>query len=319
MITEDIITSYKGYKNTDYNNICIAMCFFNPVNYKSNLENIKTVISELKKTNIPFFIIELVYPGQSSAIPNPTCVVKGKSFYFAKENLWNILETKIPDKYEKIMFLDADVLCTDPEWINKTAELLNTNKVVHASDYLYKDIYRDNIYEIVTIDAIKGRHTIVKAIKTNASIDYSLYHPGFNICIRRNFFHQIGGFFDTAPITIGDTLFWLSFVPNYKGYCGTFFSAPNFKEQKIKYIEYRNTMISYCDPNTEIDYLPNNHCLHLYHGKIKHRYYGKQFNFIPGPFTFYKNEDSVIEIEIKHPFVKDLKQYFESRREDDMQ
>lgn len=319
MITEEIKTSYKGYNNTDYNNICVGMCFFNPVGYQSNLENLKTIVSEFKKTNIPYFIIELIYPGQTPVIPDTISVVRANSFFFVKENLWNILETKIPDKYEKIMFLDADVLCTDPNWVNKTAELLDKNKVVHASDYLYKDIYRDNIFEIVNIDSIKGRSSIVKAIKSISPVKYELYHPGYNICIQRNFYHKIGGFFEITPTSIGDTLFWLSFVPNYRGYCGTFFSSPNYKDQKNIYFEYRKNVLNQCDPNTEIDYLPGNHCLHLHHGKIKDRYYGRQFNFIPGPFTLYKNEDSVIEIKIKHPFITDLAKYFQSRREDDMQ
>lgn len=316
-IEQKFNTSYTGYNNVEYNNICLAMCFFNPLNYKTNLKNIKTVIQELKKTNIPFFVIELIYSGQSASIPEANYVVKGQSFYFSKENLWNILETKIPDKYEKIIFLDSDVLCTDPNWINRAAESLNNNKVIHASDYLYKDIYADNIYETVTLDAINGRHSIVKAIKNKKFIDHSIYHPGFNISINRNFFHEIGGIFDISPITIGDTLFWIAFVPNYRAYCGTFFCSPNFNEQRQKYFEYRKKILSLCDPNKEIDYLPNNHCLHLYHGTIKNRNYGKQFSFIPGPFTLEKNEYGVLEIEIKHPFVKDLKKYFEARNEDE--
>lgn len=316
LIQQKFSTSYVGYNNIEYSDICLAMCFFNPLNYKNNLNNIKTVITELKKTNIPFYIIELIYPGQSSSIPEANCVVKGKSFYFSKENLWNILETKIPDKYEKIVFLDSDVLFTDPDWLNKISDLLDKHKVVHAMDNIYRNIYTNNIYEKIILNNKNSKQSIVKAIKNNLSINLKGYHPGYNISIKRNFFHTIGGIFETYPVTAGDTLFWLSFVHEHNVFCGGLFCAPNLKEEKQKYLKYKNNILEHCNPQTEINYLSNNNCLHLYHGELKNRYYGKQLNFIPGPFILKKNEDGVIEIEIKHPDIKDLKHYFEARLED---
>jgi len=93
----------------------------------------------------------LLYPNQSQSIPEANVVVRSNSIYFSKENLWNILEKHIPDKYEKIVYVDADILCTDPNWLNRTAEKLDKYKIVHATDLMYKDIYVNNIHQTINI------------------------------------------------------------------------------------------------------------------------------------------------------------------------
>lgn len=317
MSTEQIIkTQYFGYSNIDSKDICIAMCFFNPLNYKNIVNNINKVVEEYKKTNIPVYIIELNYPWQNNLLPYSNIVVKAETVFFVKENLWNILEKHIPDRYSKIIFCDADVLCTDPNWVDKTSQLLNSNKIVHASDIIYKDIFLNNIYESILLDAVKSRCSVVRCMKNNI-LDPTIFHPGFNISINRDFYHKIGGFFDISPGTAGDILFWSSLITERKFYLGGIFCAPNHKNIKIQYTDYKHKMLKYCDPKTDIDYLPNNHCLHLYHGSTENRNYASQHRFIKGPYQLYKNKYGVIEINISHPYDKDMRSYFEQRREDE--
>jgi hypothetical protein len=305
---------YSGYQNIESKDICIAVCFYNPLGYKNSLSNIKTVLLELEKTNIPVYIIELIYPGQVASLPYSNVVVKAETVFFVKENLWNILEKHIPDRYTKIIFMDSDILCSDPKWIDKISDKLNKCKVVHGSEILHKDIYRDNIYEKVYTTEYT-RHSVVKAIKNNHMFDFNDVHPGFNISIDRNFYHKINGFFEEAPGTSGDTLFWACFTEQ-NPYCAGFFCAPRFKETKQKYISYKEN-ITKLSSIKDIDFLENNWCLHLYHGSIKKRNYGEQDKFIPGLYTITKNSYGVIEINIKHPHIKDMRKYFESRSEDE--
>lgn len=305
---------YTGYSNIESKDICIAMCFYNPLGYKNNLANIKTVILELKKTNIPVYTIELIYPGQNSSLPNPDVVVEAESVFFVKENLWNILEKYIPDKFSKIIFMDSDILCSDPRWIDKISSKLDSYKVIHGSEILHKDISRNNIYEKVYATQYT-RHSVVKAIKNRDFFDFNDVHPGFNISINRNFYHQINGFFEEAPGTSGDTLFWVCFTEQ-SPYCAGFFCAPRFKETKEKYLSYKENILKLSSV-ADIDYLENNWCLHLYHGSIKKRNYGEQDKFMPGIYSITKNNYGVIEINIKHPYNKDMRQYFESRLEDE--
>lgn len=316
--------SYKGYANTDYNNICVAMCMFNPIGYKNILKNIQTVIGEFKKTNIPFYIIELLYPSQQKSVPEANVVVRGLTAFFSKENLWNVLEKHIPNKYEKIVFLDNDILFTDHNWINKIAQKLTWYKAVHVSEYLYRDIHCDHIYDPIcnNIDDLNQttsmKQSIVKGIKHYTNLDPSLFHPGAHVAIDRNFFHQIGGFFDRCPVTIGDVLFWSSFIPDFKRYAAGFLVSPNFKKERDEYFAHKKQILNLCDPSKDIDYLENNISLHLYHGSPKYRHYNAQDRFIPGPYKLWYNKDGVLEIEITHPIIKDMRSYFLARNEDSL-
>jgi hypothetical protein len=316
-IEQLIEIQYLGYKNIDSKDICIAMCFFNPLNYINNLNNIKLIIKEYKKINVPFYIIELIYPGQTSVIPEANIIVKADSVFFVKENLWNILEKHIPDKYSKIIFSDADVLYTDPNWIDKTSEKLINNKLIHSADLAYRNIFIDNVYEKIKIDKNNFiKQSIVKCMQQNI-LDPQIFFPGYNIAINRDFYHKIGGFFDMAPGISGDTLFWLSFIKNKTFYLGGFFCAPNHKKIKLQYYDYKNKILRYCNPNTDIDYLENNHILHIYHGSDKNRNYPHQSKLIRGPYILYKNINNVLEIKIYHPYIKDMRNYFEQRLEDE--
>lgn len=306
---------YSEYKNIDSKDICIAMCYYNPLNYKNSLNNIKCVLNEFKKTNIPVFLIELIYSNQKPSLPYSNITVKAKTVFFVKENLWNILEKYIPDQYSKIIFMDGDVLCSDPNWVDKVSSKLDSKKIVHASEILYRDIYRNNIHENVSNND-NTKESVIKGLKTEGRLDFTKNHPGLNICINRNEYHRIGGFFEEAPGTTGDTLFWNCFSNEDKPYCLGFFCAPRFKDTREKYLLYQQNVIKSISLH-EIDYLENNWCLHLYHGNINNRKYGYQDKFIPGPYNLYKNEYGVIEINIQHPTIKDLKQYLESRSEDD--
>lgn len=307
---------YSGYSNIDSKDICVVMSFFNPLNYNSTKNNISTIIKEFSKTNIPYYIIELIYPKQKPFIKNSIKTVKGKSAFFAKENLWNIAEKLLPEKYSKIIFMDCDVLYTNSNWVDEVSTKLDSYKIVHAAELMYRDIYYDNIYQSVNLDNTNTKSSIVKALKTNQEFDFNLFHPGYNICIDRNTLHNLGGFFEEAYGTAGDTLFWMCLLNFKRPYCCGLFCAPRFKVIKESYIKYRYNFNQICSTD-DIDYIENNYLLHLYHGSPNNREYGKQDKFIPGPFNLYKNKDGVIEMKIIHPTIKDLTSYFQYRQDDD--
>ena len=214
-----MILSYNGYNKLTNDDICVGMCYFNPMQYKKPLRNIQLVQEQFDRYSIPYYIVELVYPDQSPVIKN-AIVVRSNSILFSKENLWNIVEKNIPEKYSKIIFMDADIFCCDPEWFNKTSKLLDTNDLVHNMEYLYKDI--NYVYEKNDIDLTTARYSIIKAVKNNEPIELMIHHTGYVIAINRSFFKKLGGIFEYGITGYGDTLFWSSFIKDYEPYCDNF-------------------------------------------------------------------------------------------------
>lgn len=310
-----IQAQYKGYNYPKNNDICVGMCFFNPVGYKKPLSNTNTIIQQFKKYHIPFYVIELLYPGQTQSISD-AIVVHANSILFAKENLWNVLEKKIPDNYHKIIFMDSDILYSDPDWLDKSSNLLDDNNVIQPMELTYKDIINTNdCVEIDTNNLIFPQNKIcfAKAIVNGDTIDLTQHHPGYALGISRDFFHNIGGFFEHCITGSGDLAFWSGLIPHYK------MDKHHLHSNVInKYIKYKDNLYKYYIYKNNISYLKNCVALHMYHGHKNNRQYNDRQKYLPIYCEYYYNQDGVLEL--KEVSVKDnnhLINYWIKRKEDE--
>jgi hypothetical protein len=286
---------------------CVALCFFRPVEYKNPLINLKIVLEDLSLANIPYFTIELLYPNQINTISNPTLTVFSNSVLFSKENLWNILETKIPEKYTKIVFIDADIRFSNPNWLDRISESLDKHSVIQPMDFSYRDIPNNTNSYSISVDNF--RPSTAKGICNKELMDISKHYPGFAIGIRRDFFKKIGGFFEYGLNGFGDSLFWGSFYDFDSKF--TELTTTLFPE----YIEYKNNIKNLIQDNT-VGYLKKSEIFHLYHGALQNRRYDRRDHYIPTKFSVQKNEYGVLELESYDP-ERNLKQYWVDRKEDE--
>lgn len=310
-----MIVQYKGYNRPDNNSICVGMCFFSPIGYKKPLINLQTVTEELEKYSIPYYIIELLYPGQKQMIPN-SFVVRADSVLFSKENLWNVLEKKIPDQYDKIIFMDSDVLFSDPDWLNKSYQILIDNYVIQPMEVAYKDIYNKNESIELDIDnlvAPQSKTCFAKVILNEYIVDLKCHHPGYALGIDRNFFHNIGGFFEYCITGSGDLAFWSSFIPDYK------IDAHHLHSNAMeKYIEYKTNIYNYYQPRYKISYLKDCVSMHLYHGRNKNREYNDRQKYLPVNCNYYHNLDGVLQLtDVTVQDSNPLINYWIKRKEDE--
>lgn len=309
-----MLAKYSYYNEPIHNTICVGMCFFNPVNYKKTLLNIKIVIEELTKYKIPCYVIELLYPGQEQSIPN-SYIVRAESVLFSKENLWNLLEKKIPDQYNKIIFMDSDVLFSDPDWINKSHDLLMDNDIIQPMEYVYKDIY--SIDEEISLnpedlDFAKNKIAFVKAIKEGSKIDLGIHAPGFVLGIDRNFFSNIGGFFEHCLTGSGDLAFWSAFIPDY-----TLGSHHLHSNAMNRYLDYKKLINKYFS-SQKLDYVSGCIAMHLNHGHDKNRRYKDRQKYLPLDCNYVYNQYGVLEITSVIPNQKyQLINYWFDRKEDE--
>jgi hypothetical protein len=301
-----MLVSVKPYNTPQNTDTCVAICFFRPIEYSKPLKNLSIFLKDLSDSKIPFYSIELLYENQTPTLQNPTKIVRSKSKIFSKENLWNILETHIPDIYRKIIFLDTDIRFSNPDWFNLSSELLSKYKVVQPMEYCYRDIFIASYN--YSIDETILYPSIAKAISKKENINICYHYPGFGIGIDRDFFHEIGGIYDQGFDGGGDTLFWGcfgDFRSTYLHIAGCKFS---------KYDEYQKKVITKINNDTTdiVSYVQDNTALHLYHGSKKNRKYGSRHKYIPNNYTLFYNNEGVLEIESDH----DLTQYFIDRQED---
>jgi len=182
--------------------LAVCMSFFNPSNRKRPLQNILYCISKIINRGIEVYILELVYEGRNPELqhlPNYNKIVSN-SVMFHKENLWNIVETKVPEKYKKLLFLDGDVLFKDLDWPNKISNILNNVEVIQPFSTVELLDISYNVVDI-KLSCLKAKQK-----RPCCMFDRMFKYPtpGLGIACQRNWLKKIGGFNEWYIIGGGD-------------------------------------------------------------------------------------------------------------------
>lgn len=275
--------------------LAIGIVLFNPAKSKKIIENYYEMIKQFNNEKLPFFTLELVYQGQKPEI-SEAFHIYGKSVMFHKENLYRILEKKIPTKFKKLLFLDADVLFDNPKWYWEISKELNSFEVIQPfNKCFWLDSEKKIILERETVLNMKDKQWNWK------------YHPGFAWAFQREWYNKVG-FFDYAITGSGDTLSaikWLgkTLPPNFQ-------SLPKPLKKQFEL---------YCNKKPKISFI-NGSIRHLFHGSRENRQYSERHKilniekdilellFINSEGLFEWNDMKMSEI---------LKNYFISRNDDD--
>jgi len=277
------------------NDMAIGLVFFNPTKSKKLLENYYEMIKQFNFNKLPYYTLELVYKGNPEI--REAFHIYGRSIMFHKENLCRILETKIPSRFKKIVFLDADILFDDSEWYFKTSKALDNFNIIQPFSKCY---WLDPKKQIIL-----ERKCVVR--NTEKKWDYN-YHPGFAWAFQREWYKKVG-FFDYAVTGSGDTLSaikWLDKeIPlNYK-------SLPEPLKKEFN---------KFCLEKPKISYI-SGVVRHLYHGSLQNRKYVERHEILNVKKDIlellYKNNEGLFEWYDSEMSTK-LKNYFISRNDDDV-
>ena len=270
------------YTKPRWKDIALCLVYFNSAKSKRLLMNYFYTLEKLKLANIPTYTIELYY--DQPEIKN-AFHVKGESYMFHKERLCRLIEKKVSWLYSKIMFLDADIVFTDPNWYSEVSNLLNSHDVVQPfKSALWSDIsYKE---------CLQGRNSITFADK-GGRYD-PILHPGFAWAFRRSWFRKVG-FFDYGITGSGDTLSaasWLdlkfpagylqpALKPAFEDFCklpkpritcasGTIIHLWHGSKQNRKYVE-RHTVLKGIQDVRKIIRLEKNGVFNLLDPDINHK------------------------------------------------
>ena len=280
--------------------MAICLVVFNPSKTKRILMNYFYAKNQFDLQKLPVFTIELVYEGQTPEIPD-AFHVHSNSIMFHKENLYRILETKIPKKYKKLAFLDCDVIFSDPRWYSKTSALLDEYDVVQPFENAH---WMDLTYTQIEL----SRPSVVE-MKSH-TWDFK-YHPGFAWCMTREWYNY-SGFFDYAVSGSGDTLSSAAWLK--KKFPANFQSLP--KSLKHQYSKLSNKSCP------KITYLKDTDIFHLYHGSRDNRQYSVRHKFLdinhPIEELLSPNYEGVFQWNHPEKWNPIFLDYFEKRQDDSL-
>ena len=253
----------------------------------------------------PCFTMELTFEDTKPEIENNHVLnnhvfhVQCNSYMFHKERMCRVLETKIPKKFKKLVFIDADLFYIGTDWYYEMSKALDKYEVVQGFEECH---WLDLTYKNVMLSR-------PCAVLSNSKEYSHEYHPGFVWGFQREWYKKVG-FFDWCISGSGDTLSvvaWMDHTIN------KWFSSLPLSMKKA-FEEFK------LNPRPSISYLKDTHIFHMYHGSRENRKYvdrHKPFNIARDIRDMVKfNKDGMFEWREPNRWNTLFIDYFDGRDDD---
>jgi hypothetical protein len=223
-----------------------------------------------------------------------------------KEKLINVGIKMLPDDWKYTAWIDADITFLNPDWVQDTVEALQTNDIVQMFRTAV-NLGPNN--EAIKIDKGFGYMHSDSGTPYVKTDKYGHWHPGYAWACTRNAFRTMGSsLLDWAILGSGDRHMAMAWIGRVLDSCpGTI-----HMNYKIMLMEYQ-----YKCQNFKVSYVPGT-ILHHWHGRFEDRKYRERWDVLVR-HAFDPIADVTMSLRLTPAgkrMEKDLKAYFEGRRED---
>jgi len=242
-------------------NIAAVTCHFNPQRSQSRVRCYETFARQFPRIGMELFTVEgslddrWEIPGACRFALDP------ESCLFAKESLLNLAITRLPDHFERVLWIDSDVLILDRDYAEKVAAALDASPVTHGFSLLR---YLGPNGEQKT----DWRSSLGWVNHQRKSHDSTLHpaYPGGIWAARRELLVSVGGLYDRCITGSGDVA-WAS-------------AAYGAKARSNQMVHWSDALVrgvlDYCarvGPLVDRVGCVDAKAVHVYHGELKHRQY----------------------------------------------
>lgn len=177
--------------------VAVVCAHYNFPGFHAPRRNLHRFIRYIHSLGVPCYGIELYLKGQT---PASAGYPKWKQFevsedyvLWQKEGIWNACVQFVPAKYQKLIFLDTDIWCSDPKWMRKISASLDRYKAVHPMSHVYA-ADKDGRCKP------EGFPSVVKQ-----GLEPPMQsHPGYGWAVQRSLFNEGINFFDMTVSGNGD-------------------------------------------------------------------------------------------------------------------
>ena len=114
---------------------CIT-AYFNPQRYQTRRDNYTCFAERLRESRVPLLTVECAVgdgPFDLPAGPN-VIQVRSRDVLWQKERLLNLAVSRLPAHAARVVWLDNDILFSNPDWAVETARRLDEYSVVQPFD-----------------------------------------------------------------------------------------------------------------------------------------------------------------------------------------
>jgi hypothetical protein len=293
----------------------IVTGFFSPCDFERPRQHALATLEMLRPVAADVVFVQVVKTGQDP-LPVPAgirnIVLQSDDVMFFKENLWNI-GAAVTDS-DKLIFLDADVLFCDDNWLEQISAALDTYDIIQPFEKAeWLDWRGLKLFE---------RQAAFVALSQGLAPLPHKYHPGFGVGMTRVAYRTLHGLYDQCVIGGGDTAFAFAFandvesqqyLTNKHDNKITMFGAQSYKKFRQRALNSR----------FQVGFVPGLRLQHLWHGSALDRQYGTRHKYFGGEWTVpggyeapvFRRPDGLLAWAVPQPGAVD---YFCSRHEDNL-
>ena len=261
----------------------IISCYFNPMKSPWRKKAFDAFFDGIKGFN--YKIVECVIGETEPELPAQFEKVYTKSLLWHKETLLNNIIKSLPKKYKYIFWLDADILFTNPNWLQESVQILKDGAniiqpfeyCVHLQKGETKPSFLVNAYKRECSNPIL-RHKMLwrsfcsnHATGLNSNVNYDVHgHVGLAWGIKREVYDKIpGGLYDKALIGGADHIMAHAAAGHIPHHCIT----KSFTDDISAVNDYSSKM--YAAIGGKIGFTSGD-VYHIWHGELKDRQYLKR-------------------------------------------
>ena len=197
------------------NRLWVVTTQFNPAGYKSLTQNYQRFAKHITDSGVNLLTAELTYPGQTPTLNGPEVIhFTASSIMWHKERLLNLAIKRLPPECDMVAWIDADIIFTNPQWVEQTIEKLEQNPVAQMFEQCIMLDSEGAYYK----DAYGFAFSLCSGFLENPVGDrYAYYngnhkHPGFAWAARRETIEAWGGLYDRHILGGGDFQMGLALV-----------------------------------------------------------------------------------------------------------
>lgn len=112
--------------------------YFNPAGFSTILDNVKLFSEGIRRQGLKLVVVELAFGEDAYEVTDKTADhiirLRSTTALWQKERLLNIALQELPERCDKVAWLDADVLFGNSAWVEQTSRLLQGYVVVQPYD-----------------------------------------------------------------------------------------------------------------------------------------------------------------------------------------
>ena len=286
----------------------VVLPYFNYCGFKRRQELFIKFVHEIQNVKgVRIVVSELVGPAPLPKLPVWNHIKnRSDSPVWMKEKLVNVGIKNLPEDWNYAAWIDADITFLNPDWVQDTIDALQANNIVQMFRTAV-NLGPNN--EAIKIDKGFGYMHADSGTPYVKTDKYGYWHPGYAWACTRKAFRTMGSsLLDWAILGSGDRHMAMAWIGRVLDSC----PGNIHMNYKIMLMEYQHK----CQ-NFKLSYVPGT-ILHHWHGRFEDRKYKERWEVLVR-HAFDPIKDVTMSLRLTPSgkrMEKDLKAYFEGRRED---